>query len=185
MDGDLSGHGRRLMQPTIFSGGRDEDPCAWLDRYLKAARYNRWDHNKALRRVGLFLSGTAEAWFEAKEDTFTTWNDFQTAFEAKYLDKTYEEQAWNALQAFKMTKGQTVEEVVMQMYRLFRRARVTDKTTRLRLFRQALPSNYQQELIKEQPATFEEAADYAAKLERIDHLFDEPINHRLHSQIKS
>jgi hypothetical protein len=95
------------MQSDLFRR-RDEDPYAWLYRYHKAMRCNRWSYRKALRRVGWYLKGIAEAWFDALEGMLETWDDFEAAFEAKYLDKTYAEQAWNALQAFRTKEGLAV-----------------------------------------------------------------------------
>jgi hypothetical protein len=64
----------------------------------------------------------------------------------------------------------TIDDVVANMCRLFKRTMVTDDMTQLRSFRQTSPPTYQQELMNNQPITFEEAADLAMQLTRLDHL---------------
>jgi hypothetical protein len=164
MNANPFGCGRPIWQPDVFSGGYHEDPCTWLEKYRKAIRIYQWDDDQALRHVSAFLSGTAENWFESKSQRFRNWNDFETAFRAKYLDKTYEEQAWNTLQSFKMKKTDKMEDVVAKIENLFKRANVTDETTKLRLFRQALLPQYQKVLVEKNIKTFKRAARRVIRL---------------------
>ena len=52
----------KYKSPPVFYGKEGEDPVAWVERYEKVARYNRWTDEDLKDNFEMFLDGAARKW---------------------------------------------------------------------------------------------------------------------------
>ena len=58
----------KYKSPPVFYGKEGEDPVAWVERYEKVARYNRWTDEDLKDNFEMFLDGAARKWYACRED---------------------------------------------------------------------------------------------------------------------
>ena len=51
------------VTPNSFDGNTDVDD--WIDHFLYVSRCNNWDERMQVRRIPIYLKGTAELWFRS------------------------------------------------------------------------------------------------------------------------
>ena len=57
----------KFKSPTTFNGRESEDAVAWMDRFEKTARYNRWTDADKLDNFEMYLEGAARKWYACEE----------------------------------------------------------------------------------------------------------------------
>ena len=79
----------RVVQPEEFHGLRTEDAEDWLDNFNNVADANRWNANRRLAIVPVFLKGAAARWYKNQINggNLAMWNGGAGSFEYEFLDK--------------------------------------------------------------------------------------------------
>jgi hypothetical protein len=145
------------MKPSVFAGRINDDPMTWLQRFNKVSRVNGWEDKKKLDMAECCMEDAAEDWFEARRDGWTNWAEFETAFQNKYITAAYIERAWQQLDSCRQASNESVDELVIKLNRLFKRAKVTDDATKLRVFKRALRTKYFKAVLKQGPESYAQA----------------------------
>lgn len=85
--------------PKPFHGGYSEDAQDWLDQFERVARFNGWDDSAKIRNVYFSLEDAARIWYENRETSLTTWQDFRRQLLETYTSSDRREQAERELTA--------------------------------------------------------------------------------------
>ncbi|UYV79319.1 RRM1 [Cordylochernes scorpioides] len=69
-----------IINPSIFTGERNQNPEKWLKEFHRVARYNCWDDSMCLANVYFFHQGTVHRWYENVEEKINSWDIFVKMF---------------------------------------------------------------------------------------------------------
>ena len=62
-----------IAKPTLFLGKPEEDAQEWLDNFENIAAANRWDDNRKLQVISVYLLKTAKRWLDENRANITAW----------------------------------------------------------------------------------------------------------------
>lgn len=113
---------QNLRIPEPFHGDAHEDALDWLEKYERVARSNHWRPDQKLFNVYFALEKSAKTWFENREGSLTTWEDFSRRFLDTFGDTNRRENALRLLDTRIQKPNEGVAMFAEDMARLFRRA---------------------------------------------------------------
>ena len=64
---DMANDASLTTKPSTFYGKDGEDALAWVDRYEKIAKFNKWTQQEMKDNFVIFLDGSALKWFLCRE----------------------------------------------------------------------------------------------------------------------
>lgn len=147
---------------SSFSGLGAENATLWLSRFKRYAAAKGWSAPQTLKTFPLFLSGSAQLWFEALSDETTS---SATDLEAAFLQRFGPEASsrWSRLQAFnarKMMPRETMEQFATELQFKAAELKKSDSDL-LDTFLMGLPDAVRQQVLIKDPTTFDDALKYA------------------------
>lgn len=125
MTSDSSAQGQFVLHqprtPQVFHSDLFEDAEDWLSHFERVASFNRWDNAAKLRNVYFSLEDFARTWFENRDGTLRTWQEFCHEFLKAHAGGDRRERAEHALRSRVQLPNESVSMYVEDMTRLFRR----------------------------------------------------------------
>ncbi|KAG0009186.1 hypothetical protein BGZ82_004164, partial [Podila clonocystis] len=150
---------RILVTPRKFHPG--EDPLRWIEDFEVIAKGNNWIGISKLNTVGVYLAGTAQQWFSTNHHKWKTFKAFNEDFETRYLTHTLQAKALKLAQEYRQESDQSVDEVIMDLDRLFRSAKIEGSELNLSFLLAALRSRTRRVVLHAKCSSYEEACKFA------------------------
>lgn len=107
--------------PKVFHRDPFEDVEDWLLHSEHVAAFNQWDNTAKLCNVYFSLENGARTWFENREHTLTSWQEFHCQLLSASTRVDYRERAEHALYSRIHLPNESVQVCVEDMTCLFRR----------------------------------------------------------------
>ncbi|KAF9176362.1 hypothetical protein BGZ50_000913, partial [Haplosporangium sp. Z 11] len=152
---------RVLATPRIFKP--NDDPVAWLAHFETIARGNHWVGAAKLDALGVYLGGTAQSWYEAQHQKWRTFEEFKLAFTDRYHTPMLMAQACEEARSYRQSDDQTVEEVIVDMDRIFSAAKIVDDLAKKTFLSAALKPEIRTFVLRGEAETYEEMCELASK----------------------
>ncbi|KAK8786811.1 hypothetical protein V5799_023416 [Amblyomma americanum] len=154
--------------PKPFHGGYSEDAQDWLDQFERVARFNGWDDSAKIRNVYFSLEDAARIWYENRETSLTTWQDFRRQLLETYTSSDRHEQAERELTARIQLPNENVAMYVEEVTRLCNRADPTmTEEKKLRHLMRGVKEQLFCGLVRSPPRTVAEFLSEAVLMERV------------------
>ncbi|KAL9536662.1 hypothetical protein MBANPS3_012472, partial [Mucor bainieri] len=165
---------------TITSGAQVETNAKfWLRRMNEMKGNCDLSDKEMLFVAGDKLTNNAERWWDMCYDDITTWQEFEVAFKAQFMDEDIEKYG-NELDALKQKKGEAVQQISTQFKALLHL--VGDKYNpdreQVRCYLYTISSEIARDIVKRdgKPTTLANAISSAKQVESANLEFTDPKN---------
>ncbi|XP_070555341.1 uncharacterized protein [Ptychodera flava] len=122
--------GTNGIGPGKFSGRENENAHRWWRRYKDFADFKKWNQERQVRGVSLYLTGEAERWFQNQPKEGDTRQDLKV-FEKKFIERFGKTgPLWlhdQMLHNHRQQVGQTVEQYAISLKELGEKASRNEK----------------------------------------------------------
>ncbi|KAG0283881.1 hypothetical protein BGZ98_006146, partial [Dissophora globulifera] len=149
---------RILATPTKFLP--DQDPIAWLTHFDTVANSNHWYGASKLSAIGAYLGGSAQSWYQAKHP-WKTYEEFSNAFKGRYHTHALKAQAGIKARNYQQSPNQSVEDVIVDLDRIFATASISDDFSKQTFLSAALRSDIRAVVLRGKPQNYEEMCNLA------------------------
>lgn len=153
--------------PRLFHGDTFEDVEDWLDYFDRVAAFNEWDDERKLRSAYFSLEDSAKRWFENREHSLTSWQEFRRQLLETYGSDDRKEKAARDLQSRAQKPNESVAMFVEDMSLLFRRADPgMSEAAKVRHLMRGVKEELFAGLVRSPPTTVSEFVREASTMER-------------------
>ena len=150
-----------------FSGTSTEDANIWLERLEQVAKFHKWEPEKSVTAVQLYLRGPAEAWAKTLDcAVLKDFKKFKDAFLAKFIHKAAKFLLDTRFHERRMEKADTVEAFLLDLQDLARKLGKSDKDV-LGQFLRGLKPSIKTLVMTQSPTTVADAAQLAMVAESV------------------
>ncbi|KAF9198183.1 hypothetical protein BGZ59_004820, partial [Podila verticillata] len=162
----------------------DTDPMDWLDNFERAKQVNGWNDDVAYNMATIFVHDTCKTLLLEGEKPATDLATFKTKFEMLYQTHEYKTRHYNKAHNYCQADNETADQFIATMLRLFKKANITDETTKCRLFMSAANDHIHDGLLRKNPSTFSAMVAVAQNEGHISQAKSERRNHRPAQTVK-
>lgn len=153
--------------PSCFHGNVFEDVEDWLDQYERVSSFNLWNSDQKLRNVYFSLEDGARTWFENREASLQSWDDFRQQLRDTFASTDRKDHALRLLESRVQKPNESVAMFAEDMARLFRRADPDmSEPKKLRYLMHGLKEQLFAGLVRNPPRTVQEFIKEATAIER-------------------
>ncbi|OMH83419.1 Retrovirus-related Pol polyprotein from transposon, partial [Zancudomyces culisetae] len=157
----------RWPEPEVFSGELSQEPEEWLKRteaYFKRLGLEEIEYSDYVER---YLEGKARSWYIVYNDSISAWSKFKEKFKARFYTKEHELIAWKKLQSYRQT-DEGIMEVAQTLTTLFKKAKVTLETDKIKYFIMAVRLRYRRKLLESKSTSLYDLLDLALEEEQFE-----------------
>ncbi|OMH80343.1 Transposon Tf2-11 polyprotein [Zancudomyces culisetae] len=151
---------------TKFESGKGINAEDWIDDFQLIAKINKWAPEDWVGLVKLWLGKSETIWYKRNKKSFTTWDVFAKEFRKKFSNVYSTGGAWNRLGSIKRTEFESLEELEMELEKLWEQVGIKEEETKIGSLVSTFSDEIRERLSDKEELDREQVLTFVTKMEQ-------------------